>query len=135
MTYDQSEFDVRCEWGLQGVRLLAPISDVVIIVDVLSFSTCVDIAWEWGIVTVRSPNYQLKGKLQAFAGHIPGDRWTHMLFPASDPERRCGLVHWERHMLVCNAVQHVRLQDNVPDFTSAAGRFSSIRFSRSLTGT
>ncbi len=44
MTFDQAEYDVRCEWGLQGVNELAPISDVVIIVDVLSFSTAVDIA-------------------------------------------------------------------------------------------
>jgi 2-phosphosulfolactate phosphatase len=44
MYFDQSEWDVRCEWGAQGVAALAPVCDVLIVVDVLSFSTCVDIA-------------------------------------------------------------------------------------------
>lgn len=44
MFFEQGEFDIRCEWGERGVSVLAPISDVVIIVDVLSFSTSVTIA-------------------------------------------------------------------------------------------
>src|SRR3989441_5861935 len=44
MTFDQQEFDIRCEWGAHGVTVLAPISDVMIIIDVLSFSTSVDVA-------------------------------------------------------------------------------------------
>ncbi|MGA2131788.1 MAG: 2-phosphosulfolactate phosphatase [Bryobacteraceae bacterium] len=48
MTFDQSEYDLRCAWGLAGVHLLAPVSDVVIIVDVLRFSTAVDVALSQG---------------------------------------------------------------------------------------
>ena len=44
MFYDQSSFDIRCEWGLCGVRLVGKSTHVVIIVDALSFSTCVEIA-------------------------------------------------------------------------------------------
>lgn len=44
MYFDQSEWEVRCEWGAQGVAALAPICDAIVVVDVLSFSTCVDIA-------------------------------------------------------------------------------------------
>ncbi len=44
MIFDQQEFDIRCEWGEHGISVLAPISDVIIIIDVLSFSTSVDVA-------------------------------------------------------------------------------------------
>lgn len=47
---DQSTADIRCEWGLQGIHAIAHTSDVVIIVDVLSFSTAVDIAVEKNII-------------------------------------------------------------------------------------
>jgi 2-phosphosulfolactate phosphatase len=42
--FDQTEYHLRCEWGLPGLRALAATSDAVVIVDVLSFSTAVDIA-------------------------------------------------------------------------------------------
>jgi 2-phosphosulfolactate phosphatase len=42
--FDQADYDLRCEWGLEGLRALQATSDAVVIVDVLSFSTAVDIA-------------------------------------------------------------------------------------------
>ena len=41
---DQAEFAERFEWGEDGVRRLAPVTDVVVVVDVLSFTTAVDVA-------------------------------------------------------------------------------------------
>lgn len=62
MTFDQSEFEIRCEWGRNGLATLAPISDVVVIVDVLSFSTAVDIALGRGAIVLP---YPLKGDAAA----------------------------------------------------------------------
>ncbi len=39
----QSAFDVRFDWGAEGARQLSSDADIVIVVDILSFSTCVDI--------------------------------------------------------------------------------------------
>lgn len=44
MVYNQHNFDIRCEWGAKGIEQLAASSDAIIIVDVLSFTTCVSIA-------------------------------------------------------------------------------------------
>lgn len=48
--FDQHEFDIRCEWGAAGIEQFAPHSDVLVVVDVLSFSTCVDIAVGQGAI-------------------------------------------------------------------------------------
>ena len=50
--FDQSKYDLRCEWGLKGLRAVAPESDAVVVVDVLSFSTAVDIAVANGAVVL-----------------------------------------------------------------------------------
>ena len=42
--HQQGAYDVRCEWGRHGVELLARECAVVVIVDVLSFCTSVDVA-------------------------------------------------------------------------------------------
>ena len=42
--YSQHAYRLRFEWGQEGVRALAPMSDIVVIVDVLSFTTAVSVA-------------------------------------------------------------------------------------------
>jgi 2-phosphosulfolactate phosphatase len=44
MLFSQIDFDVRCEWGKEGIQHLITLCDAIIVVDVLSFCTCVDIA-------------------------------------------------------------------------------------------
>jgi 2-phosphosulfolactate phosphatase len=42
--FDQTCYPIRFDWGLQGLRNLSPASDITVIVDVLSFTTAVDVA-------------------------------------------------------------------------------------------
>jgi 2-phosphosulfolactate phosphatase len=48
--FDQAEFQIRCEWRWRGLHELAPACDVVILVDVLSFTTALDIAASRGAI-------------------------------------------------------------------------------------
>lgn len=54
-TNDQAGHRVRFEWGREGLAELAPHVDVVVIVDVLSFTTCVDVALGRGGVLFPYP--------------------------------------------------------------------------------
>lgn len=69
--FDQADFEMRCEWGVQGVLRLAPISDVVVIVDVLSFSTCVDIVSGRGAISF--PYQWRDDSVSAFAKSVNAD--------------------------------------------------------------
>ncbi|MEM7096595.1 MAG: 2-phosphosulfolactate phosphatase [Actinomycetota bacterium] len=48
--FEQRGYEVRLGWGPHGLRSLAPNVDAVVIVDVLSFSTSVDIALGRGVI-------------------------------------------------------------------------------------
>src|SRR2546426_1009702 len=74
----QSEYDVRLEWGHQGLACLAQSElDAIVIVDVLSFSTCVTIAVERGAVVLPYP-WQKDGAAGFAERHdavLAGSRW------------------------------------------------------------
>lgn len=53
--FSQLAFSVRLEWGQAAIRHLAPNVDCVIIIDVMSFTTCVDIAVERGAIIYPYP--------------------------------------------------------------------------------
>lgn len=55
MYADQSDFQVRFEWGDRGLDTLGPASDLIILVDVLSFSTCVEVATSRGATVFPYP--------------------------------------------------------------------------------
>jgi 2-phosphosulfolactate phosphatase len=89
--FAQDGHDLRVDWGPNGLRTLAPVSDVVVVVDVLRFTTAVDVALGRGAVVY--PYRWHDGSEQAYAeerGAVvaepttstsPGPPWS--LSPAS----------------------------------------------------
>lgn len=47
--FGQGQYQVRFDWGIQGTDAVAGDADVVVVVDVLSFSTCVELAATLGV--------------------------------------------------------------------------------------
>ncbi|HEX5138749.1 MAG TPA: 2-phosphosulfolactate phosphatase [Planctomycetota bacterium] len=94
MTFDQAGARARCEWGPQGLRALAP-ADVVIVVDVLSFSTCAEIAAGRGAEILPFPWKDGRGSAFAAAeGAVlarPRGSGRYSLSPASFLDAPFGL--------------------------------------------
>lgn len=65
MYYDQSEYRIKCEWGIKGIDALGRVSDVFIIVDVLSFSSCIDIAVSRGAIVY--PHFKRDNETAVYA--------------------------------------------------------------------
>jgi 2-phosphosulfolactate phosphatase len=92
--FDQGAAACRCEWGERGLEALAP-ADVAIIVDVLSFSTCVDVAVARGVAVLpfawRSPAAEEFARAQnaELAGARGAARYS--LSPASFADAPRGL--------------------------------------------
>jgi 2-phosphosulfolactate phosphatase len=54
MPFDQATWGCRCEWGAAAAATLAP-ADVAIVIDVFSFTTCVDVAVSRGAAILPYP--------------------------------------------------------------------------------
>lgn len=88
MTFDQSAFDVRFEWGTAGFLELAPVCDVLVIVDVLSFSTAVEIACQRGAIVYPPGKLDedprlFASSINALLAHHRGARTGYSLSPVS----------------------------------------------------
>ena len=53
--FDQHSYDIKLEWGLQGLKAIAHTCQCIVVVDVMSFSTCVSIATDRGATIFPFP--------------------------------------------------------------------------------
>jgi len=79
--FDQTDYDLRCEWGLNGVLALAAASDAVVIIDVLSFSTTVDIVVANGAAVLP---WRWKDES---AARYAGEKQAHLASPSRADDR------------------------------------------------
>lgn len=93
--FSQQRFGVRLEWGLSAVDYLAAEADCMVIIDVMSFSTCVSLAVDNG---ARIYPYQWKDP-------SAGQYAMKIGAKAASPERR---FSGEGYSLSPVSIQHIR---------------------------
>lgn len=116
MFYDQNEFNIRCEWGVAGITQLEKNSDVIIIVDVLCFSTCVEIAVSRGAI-VFPYRWQDKSAEKFAESHqaILAESRGHHFKPSLSPNSLLNLPTGSRLVLPSpNGAELSLLSGNVP---------------------
>jgi 2-phosphosulfolactate phosphatase len=75
MFYQQNGYTLRFGWGLQGLQALLPVSDVIVVIDVLSFCSAVDIAVERGAWVYPVPAHDSQAeKLAREVGGIVAEK-------------------------------------------------------------
>ena len=87
---DQAGYDARFEWGLAGALALAPLVDVLVVVDVLRFTTSVDVAVSRGAEVIpcrfRGPEAEqlaAQHRAELAAWVEPGDTTRFSLSPVA----------------------------------------------------
>lgn len=77
--FRQENFALRMEWGMAGVEHLAESVDCIIIVDVMSFSSCVSLVtnrgafiypWPWKDETAAEYGRKQQAKVASIAGGL-----------------------------------------------------------------
>ncbi|WP_168626176.1 2-phosphosulfolactate phosphatase [Cryobacterium sp. BB307] len=80
----QNQYQVRFDWGIEGARTVAADVDVIVVVDVLSFTTMVGIALEYGIEVLPFDGTDAARYASEHAAVVAGKRGSPLsLSPAS----------------------------------------------------
>jgi 2-phosphosulfolactate phosphatase len=86
--YQQTDYSLRFDWGYQGLQALLPVSDVVVIVDVLSFCSAVDVAaargaWVYPVPAHDSQAEELARKVGGILAQKSASPGGYYLSPSS----------------------------------------------------
>jgi 2-phosphosulfolactate phosphatase len=117
----QLNYDVIFDWGRDGLKAISETADIVVIVDVLSFSTCVDVATQAGAVIFpyrwkdeRAQDFAQRNNAHLASSRLasakftlspttlaqlqPGDR---LVLPSPNGSQLCTLVKGKRVVAGC----------------------------------
>ena len=96
-SHGQSQYQVRFDWGLEGARAIAADADVIVVIDVLSFTTAVDIATSRGAEVVVSGGPDATALAERLGAELAGPRGGER--PSLSPASLAGLPRDHRLVL------------------------------------